>query len=445
MLVCLFLCASITFILNRTVFLLMASSIALSLGVFFKRLKAHDLEINEVNNNQNENLNEKVLKVSSVIDESTSEVLNYLNNYNSYKEWNKYLIGITDIKKDNPGNVTYRFCKNFMNEGEVELKVRRKKVHNTLIDFIEADNIMRVITVESNKNSTKLSIYLPLKNLSQNKIPITLIKSTFTCLDMLNLYITNRNFNKDITVADTNSEQERFSISSIETRKKSKAIYRKSNANDLRISNISEIQPIPEEQVKAEISNPFEQPSEPKPFDPNEQENEAVRKLYEIKIKEFDEYFNRPWKVMEEKNGYKIFYFDEVTGLRSIRSEITINKNYKEVYEYIQLFEKRSLYDKNWDRGHTIRIIDDHLSINYLKYKGKLMISPRDFYILTYKNLTEDEASLFATSYYDDVKYPKNKGVERADLKYGYFHFKKLDETRTVFTYYSLVIFYNID
>jgi hypothetical protein len=143
---------------------------------------------------------------------------------------------------------------------------------------------------------------------------------------------------------------------------------------------------------------------------------------------------------MEEKNGYKIFYFDEKSGLRSIRSEITINKPMKEVYEYLQLFEKKSGYDKNFDHGRTIREIDNNLSINYLKYKGKLMISPRDMVIATYRSEAEDECYLFAFGYHSD-KYPKNKGIERADLKFGYYHVKKLDESKCVFTYYSQVIF----
>ncbi len=49
--------------------------------------------------------------------------------------------------------------------------------------------------------------------------------------------------------------------------------------------------------------------------------------------------------------------------------------------EYLDDLNKRGTYDKNFDNGKILRVINDENSIRYLKFKGKIMISPRDFVI----------------------------------------------------------------
>jgi hypothetical protein len=438
---CLILCMSITYVLNKTVFFIIVPTVVMLLGFFYNKITNLNLKFSGIIYSPDFSQYKGVIKVSAVVHENESEVLNYFNNYNTYKGWNKYLIGIVDVKKDSPLGVTYRYFRTFIeSDGDIELKVIRKKHLNTIVDFIDGE-ILRVITFESNKARTKITIYLTLSNLN-NRIPITLVKSTVKSLDLLSLYITNGNFNKDIIPKERRytdiTESEDYSICTVETRQKSKGVYRKSNTlgmiSELKLSN-TDIQTIPEEIQK---DNKDIRPFEAKPVDPFESENQEIRKLIDEKRKEFYEYYNRPWKVMEEKNGYKLFYFDEKTGLRSIRAEVTINKPIKEIYDYLQIFEKKGQYDKNFDNGKLLRKIDENYSIDYLKYKGKLMISPRDFTIVSYKEINNDEAFIFAINYISE-KYPKIKGIERADLIFGYFHLKRLEDSKTYFTFYTLV------
>ncbi len=157
-------------------------------------------------------------------------------------------------------------------------------------------------------------------------------------------------------------------------------------------------------------------------FNPHHKENEEIKKQIEIKYKEFNEYFNRQWKSFEEKNEYKLYYFDEKIGLRSIKAETIINKNIKTVYDFLIDLNNKSKYDTNFDTGHLIRQIDQQYSIQYLKYKGKVFISPRDFVVISYKIITDDKIVLFSTSYISD-KYPKNNKIERAELKVNIFYF----------------------
>jgi hypothetical protein len=95
------------------------------------------------------------------------EVLNHLNNYSTYKVWNKYLAGIIGVRKDQPDIAIFLYYKTFAKSGgQIKLKDRRRKQFNNIIEYIERDNILRVISVETSKrsNCTRISIYLPLYN-----------------------------------------------------------------------------------------------------------------------------------------------------------------------------------------------------------------------------------------------------------------------------------------
>ena len=96
-------------------------------------------------------------------------------------------------------------------------------------------------------------------------------------------------------------------------------------------------------------------------------------------------YFFSEWKLWEEKKDYKISFVDEKNTLRSIKSEITINKPLKTVYNYTANLENKVKYDKNYDSGHTIQQINDNYLLQYQKYKGKLGVSPRDFIVVIKK------------------------------------------------------------
>ncbi len=116
-----------------------------------------------------------------------------------------------------------------------------------------------------------------------------------------------------------------------------------------------------------------------------QKENQEILKLLDNKTAEMDSFFNRDWKILEEKEGFKSFYLDEKSGLRSIKSHVVISKNIKLIAEYLEDLNKRSTYDKNFDNGKILRKIDEAHNLTYLKFKGKLMISSRDFVVCSRK------------------------------------------------------------
>lgn len=167
-------------------------------------------------------------------------------------------------------------------------------------------------------------------------------------------------------------------------------------------------------------------------------EKQAVMDAVAKKLPELKNFLERPdWKILEEKPDYKLFYCDETSGLRSIKSEIIIEKPMKVIYDYLCDISKKALYDHSFDSGKDVAIYDEHYVLQYYKYKGKLMFSPRDFYVAGYRNYTEDFVEFFGTNFTSE-KYPPIKKVERAELIYGGFQLHKVDDGKTKVTYYTL-------
>lgn len=167
-------------------------------------------------------------------------------------------------------------------------------------------------------------------------------------------------------------------------------------------------------------------------------EKEAVIAAIEKKRPELDHYLNRSdWKILEEKEDYKLYYCDEESGLRSIKSEIVIDKPLKEVFDYVSDFSNKAKYDHSFEIGQNVTTFDDHYLLQYYKYKGKLLFSPRDFFVACYRNYTDDFAEFFCTNFASD-KHPPFKKIERAELKLGGFQFKKIEDSKTHVLYYTL-------
>lgn len=167
-------------------------------------------------------------------------------------------------------------------------------------------------------------------------------------------------------------------------------------------------------------------------------EREEIVKLVTEKKKELEGFLNREWKILEEKQDYKLYYFDETSGLRSIKSEIVLDKSMKEVYDFLRDLSKKPLFDHALEFANDIKVFDSTYAIQYYKYKGKLLFSARDFYVGCYAPYGEDQSEFFCTSYVNEAKYPINPKFDRAELIYGGFILKKQDTNKTHVLYYTL-------
>ena len=123
----------------------------------------------------------------------------------------------------------------------------------------------------------------------------------------------------------------------------------------------------------------------------DQSEKLAVMEAVNKRLPELEKWISRPeWKILEETNEYKLYYLDEQSGLRSIKSEIIIEKPMKVIYDYICDISTKVNYDHSFECGQDVTKFDEHYYLQYYKYKGKLMFSPRDFFVANYRTYSED-------------------------------------------------------
>ena len=161
--------------------------------------------------------------------------------------------------------------------------------------------------------------------------------------------------------------------------------------------------------------------------DINSEKNSVIEAINKKKP-ELESWLNRDiWKDYEKKDGYHSYYVDEESGLRSIKSEIVINTTMKEIFDYVVECNYKQNYDKQLDHCKQIIKFDDNYQLCYYNYKGKLLISNRDMYSAVYTKYDENESEIFCTNYVNLEKYPTVYKVERAELIYAGWKFKKVE------------------
>lgn len=167
-------------------------------------------------------------------------------------------------------------------------------------------------------------------------------------------------------------------------------------------------------------------------------EAQGYMDTFNLKKQEFEEkYKNLDFKLWEEKKGYKLFYSDDKEGRRTIKSNTTINRNIRKVYDWLLDINNTSKYDNQFHSGYEIKSFSENLSLQYLKYKGKMGVSPRDFTVIIYNEVNAKEGLIFAVSYDNPQENSKEKNV-RADLKFGVMYLTAEDEENTFIEFYSL-------
>lgn len=428
---------------NINIFILTVTLSVIFLRLFlksFNKAEIAEIQKDEDMNSLLSNKN-KILKISSIFNESSKEIFNFISSLKIYKEWNPYLKAINDYKKED-NSAKYLYVKNLKHEdGEyVGLKLKRKNLSNSqpiiVVESLESDNSssrIKFIVIENSisEQKCKVTIYLPLKTFIEGKLPFSYIKSNLRSLELLHLFINNKNFNNNFITEDLRDQVVIKSRAEKENLRKSMTInnnlklnldygndnqINENKRNSTQISfateeknlisefnqfnnKFSEVnEKIKEKSTQEEISeqennlisesnktNLSLDKSTPL-LDPIiQKENEEVISLVSSKFKELNNILDKSWKIMEEKKDYKLFYFDEPDGLRSVKSEIVIDKNIKTVWDFLTDFNHKGKYDTNFDCGHNIRDIDSTYVLQYMKYKGKFMISPRDFTIISMK------------------------------------------------------------
>jgi hypothetical protein len=166
--------------------------------------------------------------------------------------------------------------------------------------------------------------------------------------------------------------------------------------------------------------------------------NALISEFHDIKIPDFKNFMEIGWKHWEDSKGFKLVFKDEPNGVRSIKSEITINKDTKIIFDYLKNIENKKNYDSSFECGYVFTELNENFLINYVKHKGVLFISPRDFVNLVFSKYEEDQSLILFTSVIHD-ELPEIKGNVRGEIKYAGFQITKVAKGQSRLTFFSCV------
>jgi len=167
-----------------------------------------------------------------------------------------------------------------------------------------------------------------------------------------------------------------------------------------------------------------------------EKENDEYYKLALAKVAKLNDFLNNNWTHWETtKMPAVISYNDtfENTGIRAIKAEFFIYANIKKVYEKVS--DPKSFVEK-LDTVTKLRDISDNLSLMYQRFKGFLVISPRDFLQVKFTEFNGDNATVLAFSV-TNKNYPDCEKVTRAHQYYSGAYLHKVAENITFVTLFN--------
>jgi hypothetical protein len=155
-------------------------------------------------------------------------------------------------------------------------------------------------------------------------------------------------------------------------------------------------------------------------------------------LQNYNNFLTTQWTSWINEQNFNLVYRDELNGIRSIKSETIINKDIKSIFDYVSDLKNKQSYDSTFDTGYTHQTLNDTLSILYLKHKGVLIISPRDFVVYCYKNYTEEKA-IYLLSSTEVEAIPNGNKTVRGEIKYAGFTVEKISESKSKLTFFSSV------
>eukprot|EP00825_Cyclidium_porcatum_P033186 TRINITY_DN3524_c0_g1_i1.p1 TRINITY_DN3524_c0_g1~~TRINITY_DN3524_c0_g1_i1.p1 ORF type:complete len:244 (-),score=52.29 TRINITY_DN3524_c0_g1_i1:161-892(-) len=161
----------------------------------------------------------------------------------------------------------------------------------------------------------------------------------------------------------------------------------------------------------------------------------TIKQTLETLKKEVELTPENGWKQSYDKKNVKGHKKEIKDSLPSIRSEGVINFPAQTVIDLISDLNRRGQYDEIFDSGKVLEDIHKQLKIIYIKNKGKLLVSGRDFVQLSYSEVANGVYYSVSQSI-DYPQVPPAKGLVRADLRYGCWMIKPLtkDSCNVVFS-----------
>ena len=126
---------------------------------------------------------------------------------------------------------------------------------------------------------------------------------------------------------------------------------------------------------------------------------------------------NDGWTKYEEKEGVTVYTMKSESGLNCIKGEAVLDFNANVVEEFVFRPETKPRCDDGCEESTAIESFGDDIKFEYLRYKGKLLVSGRDFVVCTHKFTDEEGRIIISTYSVQHADKPDQDGYVRGDIK----------------------------
>jgi hypothetical protein len=331
-------------------YLFILSIIINGMSYYFNWIKSQKVYKQNIDENVN-----KYIKISKIFISSMEEIRSHFNNINEYKLWQENLIISNESYQSNLSAILKY---NDPKSNEIfNLHLTRTFYSQNIICDYQGDSLLRIIHFDERFGMVKISIFIPCKVIFENPCLKQFFMSNQTCLNFLDNYRKNAKFNSGSKVTDD------------------------SQINDISISENTLTN-----RTRNTITAFGKQPKQLLEETLIMTEEEELKNILPSKLKQIELLKNSNWLSLENKIDFQSFYYDHPSGLRALKSEAYINKSMEFVLDYVKDFNFKNTWDKKFETGHNIKEVDDFM-IQYLRYKGALIVSPRDFIVAIHKKI----------------------------------------------------------
>ena len=123
------------------------------------------------------------------------------------------------------------------------------------------------------------------------------------------------------------------------------------------------------------------------------------------------------WEKYDEKDGITVYTKKSDSGLNCVKGEGVLNFNANVIEDFAFQSETKPKCDDGCEESVCLESYGDDIKFEYLRYKGKLLVSGRDFVNVSVK-YTDSEGRIIISAY--SVPYadkPEQDGYVRGEIK----------------------------
>ncbi|CAI2380657.1 unnamed protein product [Moneuplotes crassus] len=123
------------------------------------------------------------------------------------------------------------------------------------------------------------------------------------------------------------------------------------------------------------------------------------------------------WEKYDEKDGITVYTMKSESGLNCVKGEGVLNFNSNVIEDFAFQSETKPKCDDGCEESSIIESFGDDIKFEYLRYKGKLLVSGRDFVNVSVKYVDSEGRSIISAYSVPHPDKPEQDGYVRGDVK----------------------------